>query len=318
MQAFSHAVFALIASAGISLTTAIESEIDLESTWRQRLEAGTPFHNVARAPRADMFEDALPQLDIKKLSKVIRLVMRDNTAAWPADLGEPNGEGGNYGPQLVRLAWHCSGTYRQSDGKGGCCGARQRFEPERSWDDNANLDETRALLAPIKDKYGDAWSLWRFNQFAATEAIREMEFARTGWLQIWTWILASTSSAGIQPTDGTCRIPCQQSPPRQNSTCNPTLSTALNGMLKFDANDMLWYHGNVNLTFPGALTYLHADEQICLNADLDLPVNHEADLHHRVFGHDVTLKHFGPAEITHVEKPGLVHKCVNTPVMTVV
>jgi catalase (peroxidase I) len=166
----------LIAFAGISLTTATESEIDSEGgqTWGGRLEAGTPFHNVARAPREDMFEGALPQLDIKELSKDIRLVMRDNIAAWPADFGEPNGEGGNSGPQLVRLAWHCSGTYRRSDGKGGCGGARQRFEPERSWDDNTNLDKTRALLAPIKDKYGDALSWGDLINFAATESIREM------------------------------------------------------------------------------------------------------------------------------------------------
>lgn len=103
----------------------------------------------------------------------------------------------------------------------------------------------------------------------------------------------------------------------QSAEAGATLGTALNGMLKFEANDMLWYHVNVNPSFPGALTYVHQDQQICLNADLDLPVSHEADLHHRVFGHDITIKHFGPAEITHVEKPGFVHKCVSTPVMSV-
>merc|ERR1719199_1515361 len=143
-------------------------------SWRARYEAGTPFSGTQRAPRGNMFENSLPQLNIKSVAKDIREVMEDNERGWPADFGSPSGKGGNYGPQFVRLAWHCSGTYRMSDGKGGCGGARQRFEPERSWDDNANLDKTRALLAPIKEKYGDQLSWGDLIVAAATTSMREM------------------------------------------------------------------------------------------------------------------------------------------------
>ncbi|KAJ2903150.1 Cytochrome c peroxidase mitochondrial [Zalerion maritima] len=71
---------------------------------------------------------------------------------------------GSYAPVLLRLAWHCSGTYDKESGTGGSNGATMRFDPEANHGANAGLTNARDFLEPVKAKfpwitYSDLWIL---------------------------------------------------------------------------------------------------------------------------------------------------------------
>lgn len=57
---------------------------------------------------------------------------------------------GSYGPVLVRLAWHASGTYDVETKTGGSNGATMRFQPEGDHGANAGLKAARDFLEPVK------------------------------------------------------------------------------------------------------------------------------------------------------------------------
>jgi cytochrome c peroxidase len=57
---------------------------------------------------------------------------------------------GSFGPVLLRLAWHASGTYDKETGTGGSNGATMRFAPESGHGANAGLDAARTFLDPVK------------------------------------------------------------------------------------------------------------------------------------------------------------------------
>jgi cytochrome c peroxidase len=63
---------------------------------------------------------------------------------------EDDYDDGSYGPVLLRLAWHASGTYDAMTGTGGSNGATMRFAPEGDHGANAGLKAARDFLEPVK------------------------------------------------------------------------------------------------------------------------------------------------------------------------
>lgn len=64
-----------------------------------------------------------------------------------------NYDDGSYGPVLVRLAWHASGTYDAMTNTGGSNGATMRFPPEGDHGANAGLHAARDFLEPVKSEF---------------------------------------------------------------------------------------------------------------------------------------------------------------------
>ncbi len=112
-------------------------------------------------------------LDYFALKKDIETEMTDSKDWWPADYG-------NYGGLFIRMAWHSAGTYRTGDGRGGTRAGQQRFAPQNSWPDNANLDKARRLLWPIKQKYGQNISWADLMILAGNVALESMGFKTVG------------------------------------------------------------------------------------------------------------------------------------------
>ncbi|MFJ3222411.1 catalase/peroxidase HPI [Streptomyces sp. NPDC086783] len=144
--------------------------------WPERLNLKILAKNPAVAnPLGEDFDyaEAFQALDLAAVKRDIAEVLTTSQDWWPADFG-------NYGPLMVRMAWHSAGTYRISDGRGGAGAGQQRFAPLNSWPDNGNLDKARRLLWPVKKKYGQSISWADLMILTGNVALEQMGFETFG------------------------------------------------------------------------------------------------------------------------------------------
>jgi catalase-peroxidase len=119
------------------------------------------------------YAEAFKTLDLAAVKRDIAEVLTTSQDWWPADFG-------NYGPLMIRMAWHGAGTYRISDGRGGAGAGQQRFAPLNSWPDNVSLDKARRLLWPVKKKYGQKISWADLMILTGNVALETMGFKTFG------------------------------------------------------------------------------------------------------------------------------------------
>ena len=114
----------------------------LENWYPHRLRVELLHQNgLAADPLGPDFDYAAEfnKIDLASLKQDIKQFLTTSVPWWPSDYH-------NYGPQMIRMAWHSAGTYRIADGRGGAGTGMQRFAPISSWWDNGNTDKSRRLL----------------------------------------------------------------------------------------------------------------------------------------------------------------------------
>ncbi|MFT6826815.1 MAG: catalase-peroxidase [Cyclobacteriaceae bacterium] len=160
---------------GTRIGGAIGTPPQVDDWWPNRLQVELLHQDQPAAnPISDEnYIEAFNKINFQQLKKDIKALLVDSKDWWPADYD-------NYGPQMVRMAWHAAGTYRIADGRGGAGQAMQRFAPINSWWDNGNTDKSRRLLWPIKQKYGASLSWADLMVLTGNCALEIMNFPTYG------------------------------------------------------------------------------------------------------------------------------------------
>jgi len=145
---------ALAAAALAPLALALAPESRAETKRRSSSSSSSPATATATTPEARF--GALR-------ADVVQLMRRDP----------------DFGPTMVRLAWHSSGTYDRMSKTGGSGGGTIRFKEELAHGGNAGLDRAVARLEPVKRKHPDvSWA--DLIAFVGVVAVEEMGGPKIG------------------------------------------------------------------------------------------------------------------------------------------
>jgi catalase-peroxidase len=117
---------------------------------------------------------------------------RDEIAAAILATGLSNAE-------LVKAAWRCASTFRNSDKRGGANGARISLEPQRSWEVNKDVMPTIDKLAEVKNSLSVNISLADLIVFAGNLAVERS--AKDAGLNIQLEVSSGRGDATQDQTD---------------------------------------------------------------------------------------------------------------------
>jgi len=127
-------IFSLLSGADAACPFAKKRE---DNRAQQQQNIHTTSHSAPRTLQSGRAGDGgVPTGGFDAVKKDIIDILTVSQDFFPADFGDT--VGANYGPFMIRLAWHCSGSYRATDGRGGCDGGRIRYDPEINWKDNVS------------------------------------------------------------------------------------------------------------------------------------------------------------------------------------
>ncbi|KAG1653874.1 hypothetical protein FOA52_003824 [Chlamydomonas sp. UWO 241] len=119
--------------------------------------------NMVPAPQPFQHPLPRPGKAVAKLENVRAAIVKALRNASLSDILEPDTlpDGSPwYGALFVNLAYQCALTFRATDYRGGCSGARIRLLPQREWPNNAGMDKVLAVVQTMKDQFKDNELSW--------------------------------------------------------------------------------------------------------------------------------------------------------------
>lgn len=167
--------FFLIGAATAALTVNLKSTTDFKNqgnnNWGWGFRNGGTLLGSAAIVHAATTESGKKFEDFQNVYNAIAKKLREEDE-YDNYIG--------YGPVLVRLAWHSSGTYDKNDNSGGSYGGTYRFKKEASDPANKGLENGAKFLAPIHKEfpwisYGDLYTL------GSVTAVQEMQGPKIPW-----------------------------------------------------------------------------------------------------------------------------------------